>query len=327
MPTTIATREFIMRLLLAFCLACVATSVAAQWPNKAIKVVVGYAPGGTTDVSARVVGDTLAKALGQSVIIENRPGAAGSIALEAAAKAAADGYTLLVAPDSSLFLPLIKPTVAINVERAFAPIALMTSQPMVILAHPSLGATTLAQLTAALKGAPAPTPYATSSIAGTQNIFAELFFRAAGMRVENIPYKGGGQAVQDVLGGQVKLAVLGTAPVLPHAASGKLNLLAVSTRARSPALPQVPAMSESGYPGIDMTQWFGALAPAGTPGEVVARLNAEINRALADPAVRQRLGAAGLEPLGGSAADMAGRLKAEGATWARAAKEFGIRGE
>lgn len=311
---------------LVILLAVLAAGAAhAQWPFKPIRIIVGYAPGGTADVSARVVGEAAGRALGQTFIIDNRAGASGGIALEAVAKAAPDGYTLLVAPDSSLFQPLLKPSIPYRVETSLLPITNLTSQPLVIVVNPSLGATTLAGLVAIAKASATPLHYATPGIAGTQNIVAELFFRAAGIRLQNIPYKGGGQAVQDLVSGQLKVGVLGSAPVVPHGQSGRLHLLAVSTKARSASMPEVPTIAESGYAGFDMTQWFGILAPIGTPPEVVARLSSEFQKALADPGVKQRLANSGLEPVGGSPAEFARRIRDESVTWARAVTEFGIK--
>ncbi len=314
-----------MRALAILLAMLVCGAALAQWPSKPIRIIVGYAPGGTADVSARVIGEAAGRALGQTFIIENRAGAAGGIAVEAVARAAPDGYTLLVAPDSSLFQPLLKPSIPYRVEKSFLPITNLTSQPLVIVANPSLGVTTLAGLVAMAKASSTPLHYATPSIAGTQNIVAELFFRTAGVRLQNIPYKGGGQAVQDLVSGQLMVGVLGSAPVLPHGQSGRLLLLAVSTKVRSVSMPEVPTITESGYPGFDMTQWFGILAPIATPTEIVARLSTEFQKALADPGVKQRLANSGLEPVGGSSAEFAQRIRDESVTWARAAAEFGIK--
>ena len=314
-----------MRALAILLAMLVCGAALAQWPSKPIRIIVGYAPGGTADVSARVIGEAAGRALGQTFIIENRAGAAGGIAVEAVARAAPDGYTLLVAPDSSLFQPLLKPSIPYRVEKSFLPITNLTSQPLVIVANPSLGVTTLAGLVAMAKASSTPLHYATPSIAGTQNIVAELFFRTAGVRLQNIPYKGGGQAVQDLVSGQLMVGVLGSAPVLPHGPSGRLLLLAVATKVRSVSMPEVPTITESGYPGFDMTQWFGILAPIATPTEIVARLSTEFQKALADPGVKQRLANSGLEPVGGSSAEFAQRIRDESVTWARAAAEFGIK--
>lgn len=314
-----------MRALAILLAMLVCGAALAQWPSKPIRIIVGYAPGGTADVSARVIGEAAGRALGQTFIIENRAGAAGGIAVEAVARAAPDGYTLLVAPDSSLFQPLLKPSIPYRVEKSFLPITNLTSQPLVIVANPSLGVTTLAGLVAMAKASSTPLHYATPSIAGTQNIVAELFFRTAGVRLQNIPYKGGGQAVQDLVSGQLMVGVLGSAPVVPHGQSGRLLLLAVSTKVRSVSMPEVPTITESGYPGFDMTQWFGILAPIATPAEIVARLSTEFQKALADPGVKQRLANSGLEPVGGSSAEFSQRIRDESVTWARAAAEFGIK--
>ena len=316
-----------MRLIALLVTLFVCSGACAQWPSKPVRILVGYAPGGTADVSARVAGEAVGRALNQSIVVENRPGASGGIAFEAVAKAPPDGYTLLVAPDSSLFLSLVKPSFQYSVEKHLAPITVLTNQPMVIVTHPSTGVSSLAELVALIKASPVELPYATATAAGTQNIAAEVIFRMAGVKLQNIPYKGGGQAVQDLLSGQVKIAMLGAAPVIPHGQSGKLRLVAITPKTRSSSMPGVPTIAESGYPGYDMTQWFGVLAPIGTPDEVQARLAAEFRRALTEPAVVQRLASSGLEPGGDAPAEFARRIKMESVTWARAAREFGIRGE
>ncbi|MFN0162034.1 MAG: Bug family tripartite tricarboxylate transporter substrate binding protein, partial [Burkholderiales bacterium] len=291
-------------------LAALALASAAQaqpWPSKPIRIINGNAPGGSADVTARVVGDVAARALGQPFVIESRPGAGGGIALDAVVRAAPDGYTLLISADSSLYLPLLRPGATINPEKQLTPIVIASTQPLVLAVHSSLGIKTAAELVARAKAAPAPLPYATPSATGTQVVAAEAFFRVAGIKLTNIPYKGGGQAVGDLASGQVPIGVLGSAPLVPHAAAGRIVLLAVSSKNRSAVLPNVPTMAEAGYPGIDLSQWFGILGPAGMQREAVARLSAEFLKALADPEVKQRLATAALEGVGGTPEDMARR--------------------
>ena len=303
-----------------------AASAAAQvWPTKPIRLINGNAPGGSADVSARVVGDVAARALGQPIIIESRPGASGGIALDAVARAAPDGYTLLISADSSLYQPLLRAAPAHTFEKNLTPIVILTAQPLVLAAHASLGVKTAAELVAYAKAAPAPLAYATPSAGGTQVVAAEAFFRVAGIKLTNIPYKGGGQAVGDLASGHVPVGVLGSAPLVPHAAAGRIVLLAVSSRQRSSVLPDVPTMAEAGFPGIDLSQWFGILGPAGLPADVVARLSAEFQKALADPDVKRRLAGAALETVGGSPEGMARRLRDESGAWVRIARDVGMR--
>ncbi|MBL8378651.1 MAG: tripartite tricarboxylate transporter substrate binding protein [Burkholderiales bacterium] len=316
------------RLLAVLAVLAVAGAVQAQpWPSKPIRIVNGNAPGGSADVTARVVGDVAARGLGQSFIVENRPGAGGGIALDTVVRAAPDAYTLLISADSSLYHPLLRPGTTVNPEKQLTPVIILTTQPLVLAVHSSLGIKTAAEFVARAKAAPAPLPYATPSATGTQVVAAEAFFRAAGIKLTNIPYKGGGQAVGDLASGQVPVGVLGSAPLVPHAAAGRVVLLAVSSKNRSGVLPNVPTMAEAGYPGIDLAQWFGILGPAGMPREAVARLSAEFQKALADPEVKQRLATAALEGVGGSPEDMARRMREESVVWLRIAKEVGMRVE
>jgi tripartite-type tricarboxylate transporter receptor subunit TctC len=314
-----------MRLLVAVLIfvAC-STGGAQSVAPRPVRVLVGYPPGGSADVTARVVMDVAAKALGLSVIIDNRPGAAGAIANETLARAPADGQTLIVAPDSSLYQPVLNPALPFRVETHFAPITLLTLQPILIAVHPAPGWKTIADLINAARQRPGELAYVLPSATSTQAVAAGLFFRAAGVKLAAIPYKGGGQAVVDLVSGQVPVGVLGSAPLMPQAKSGRVRLLAVTSKERVKSLPEVPTLAESGYPQINIAQWFGALAPAGTSKETVTRLAAALLKALADPGVVERLGNAALDPVGGSPEEFARRIQAEIVTWTRAAKELGL---
>ena len=309
------------------CLIGAALAQAQAWPSKPIRIINGNAPGGSADVSARVVSEMVSRALGQAFVIESRPGASGGIAMDAVARAAPDGYTLLIGSDSSLYQPILKPALPYTVEKNFAPIVILTSQPLVLAVHASLKVRTAAELVALAKSRAAPLPYATPSAGGTQTVAGAAFARVAGITLTNIPYKGGGQAVGDLASGQVPVGVLGAAPLIPHAASGRIIMLAVASKVRSSVLPEVPTMAEAGYPGIDLSQWFGLLGPAGMPPAVMARLSGEFQKALADPEVRRKLAASGLEAAGGTPEEFARRMRDEGMVWARIAKEVGLRAE
>lgn len=316
-------RSFILTVTLIA--AAVASSTLAQtWPVRPIRVLVGFAPGGTTDVSARMVSDIVSKELGQTVIIENRPGGAGSLAIEALIRGAADGHTIVIGSDSSFYQPVLRPSLSYRAERDLRPVTILTNQPIVIAVHPAPGWKSIADLLKAAKARPGEIAYALSSATGTQAVAAGVFFRMAGVKMQGIPYKGGGQAVVDLVSGEVPVAVLGTTPLVPQAKAGRVRLIAVTSKARAKALPEVPALAEVGFPDMDITQWFGAAAPAGTPNEVVARLSAAINKALSDPKVAQRLFDVGLEVVGGSPEEMARRMSAETRIWAKAAKEAGF---
>lgn len=299
-------------------------SLAQTWPTRPIRVLVGFAPGGTSDVSARVVGDIVSRELAQTVVVENRPGGSGSVAIEALVRGAPDGYTILVGSDSSFYQPVLNPALSYRAEKDLRPITILTNQPIIIAVHPSIGWNSVPDLVKAAKARPGEVPYAISSPTGTQALAGLVFSRMARVKMVAVPYKGGGQAVVDLVGGYVPVAVLGAAPLVAPAKTGRIKLLAVTSKVRSKAFPEVPALAELGYPDMDITQWFGAVAPAGTPNAVVTRLSAAMNNALADPKIAERLFNAGLEVVGGTPEEMGQRMHIETALWSRAAKEAGL---
>ena len=302
-----------------------AQAQAQMWPTGPIHFVVGYAPGGTSDVSARIVGEALSQALGQTVLVENRPGAQGGIALDTVARAKPDGYTFLVSPAEALYQRALDEKAAmIDVEKALTPITILTSQPLVVVANPKPGWKSIGDMIAAAKASPEGLSYATPAVGGTNTIVAEMIFRRAGVKVVNIPYKGGGQAVQDVLSGVVPLGVLGSAPLIPYVSSGRLTLLAVTSKQRDSTLPSVPAMAELGYPEIDISQWFALFGPAGMPPEIVAEMASKVRKVLTDPKTKERLASAALSPVGGSSEELSRKLKSEGEAWLKTTHEFGL---
>ncbi len=307
-------------LALGFCSAI----YAQAWPTRPLRVLVGFAPGGTTDVSARLTGDLVAKEIGQTVIVENRPGGAGSIAIEALVRGPRDGHTIVIGSDSSFYQPVLNPSLAYRSDKDLRPITILTNQPIVIAVHPAPGWKSIADLLKAAKARPGEIAYALSSATGTQAVAAGVFFKGAGARMIAVPYKGGGQAVVDLVSGQVPVAVLGAAPLVPQVKAGRVKLLAVTSKQRAKALPDVPTLAELGFPFMDIAQWFGAVAPAGTPNDVIARLSAAFNKALADPKTAQRLFDAGLEAVGGTPEEMGRRMDAEMRIWAKAASEAGL---
>lgn len=305
----------------------VAAAWAQAWPQRPVRVLVGFAPGGTSDVSARLTAEVLAKELGQQVIVENRPGGAGSVAIEALIRGPKDGYTMVVNSDSSYYQPVLTPSLAYRAERDLQPVAILTNQPIVIAAHPAPGWKSIGDLLKAAKARPGQISYALSSATGTQAVAAGVFFTGVGVKMIGVPYKGGGQAVVDLVSGHVPAGVLGSAPLMPHVKSGRIKLLAVTSRARSKALPEVPTLAELGYGFMDISQWFGAVLPMGTPVEVVTRLSTGYNRALADARTQQRLFDAALETVGGTPDEMSRRMAAEMKLWSKAAKEAGLGGQ
>lgn len=299
------------------------TAFAQNWPDRPIRVLVGFAPGGTSDLAARLPSDIVSKELGQTVIVENRPGASGVIAIEALTRSAADGYTLVVGSDSAFYQPVINPKVAFRADRDLMPITILVSQPIVIAVHPAPGWKSIGDMVKSMRTQPGAA-YAISSPTGTQALAGLLFFKLAKVRMTPVPYKGGGQAIVDLISGQVPIAVLGSSPVVPHAQAGRIKLLAVTSKSRSKALPEVPSLAEVGYPEIDITQWFGIMGKVGTAPDIINRLSAAYNKALADPTVGKRLFSVATEPVGGTPAEMAARMNTESAVWAKAAKEVGM---
>jgi tripartite-type tricarboxylate transporter receptor subunit TctC len=297
---------------------------AQQWPSRPIRVLVGFAPGGTSDVSARVTAEILSKELGQQVIVENRPGGAGSVAIEALIRGPKDGYTVVVNSDSSYYQPVLTPSLPYRAERDLQSVAILTNQPIVIAVHPAPGWKSINDLLKAAKAQPGQIAYALSSATGTQAVAAGIFFQGAGVKMIGVPYKGGGQAVVDLVSGHVPVAVLGSAPLVPQVKAGRVRLLAVTSGQRSKALPDVPTLAELGFKFMDISQWFGAVLPMGTPADVVNRMSLAYNKALADPKTQQRLFEAALETVGGTPDEMTKRMAVETVLWSKAAREAGL---
>jgi tripartite-type tricarboxylate transporter receptor subunit TctC len=303
------------------------TGASAQpYPSKPIRFIVPFPAGGSTDVAARLVGEYLSRAFGQQVYVENKSGANGNIGIETAAKSAPDGYTVLVATDSVASNPHVY-SLNLDPTKDLVPIIHLSRQPIVLAAHPSLGVSTIAELNALAKQQPG-LRYATGSGAGSpQHMVVQWFAQITGVKLEQVPYRGGGQAINDLIGGHIKLGSLGSTPLIPHYRAGTLKLLAQSSKTRSPSLPEVPTYEEAGAKGLVLDQWLGVFAPAGTPAAITARLNAEINKALNDPAVRKGFVDSAQEPIGGSAEQFAQFVRDDYAKFARLVKELNIKAE
>jgi len=296
---------------------------AQSWPTKAVRLVVPYPPGGSTDVAARAVAERIAPALGQPVLIENRAGAGGNIGIESVVKSDPDGYTVLIAPDFVASAPHVY---KLNYEpmKQLVPVIQLSRQPVVLAVHPSLAVSNVAELVAAAKAKPG-LGYATSGAGSQQHIAAEWFAKLAGIQLTHIPYRGGGQAIADFLGGQVPVASLGSTPVIPHHKSGKVKILAQTTKSRAPSLPDVPTYEEAGFKGLVLDQWLGVFVPEGTPADVVRRLNAEIDKALADALVRERFDRAAMEAVGGSTEDFARLVRSNFEMYRKLVADLNIR--
>jgi tripartite-type tricarboxylate transporter receptor subunit TctC len=314
-------------LLLMVASAAFAPQARAQsWPNKPLHVIVPFAPGGSTDVAARLVGQHLSKAFGQQVVIENRTGANGNIGTEVAAKAAPDGYTLLIAPDSVVANPHIY-KVDYDPLKDFAPVIQLSVQPIVMAAHPNLGAKTVAELIELAKKQPGLRFATGSGIGSAQHMATAWFAQIAGIELTQVPYRGGGQAINDLIAGHITLGTLGSTPLIPHYKAGKLLLLAQTTGKRSKSLPDVPTFQEAGVDGLTMDQWLGVFAPAGTPPDVIKKLNTEINLALKDTTLLDTFDKSALDVVGGSSEQFAARMKDDFAKYGKIAKQLNIKAQ
>lgn len=293
---------------------------AQEWPSKSISFVVPFPPGGSNDVAARAVSEGVGRRLGQAVIIDNKPGANGGLGVDAVLRAPKDNHTLLIASDSVSLVPLFRPT-AWDLTKSFTPVAVMSFQPIVVVASASSGIKSIKDLQTRALEKPNQVAYATSGQGSLQHLVGELFSQQLNMDLLHVPYKGGGQAVNDVVAGQVPVAVLGAAAVLPHIKSGKLIALAVTTRNRSATLPDVPTLHESGATDFDVPQWCALFAVEGTPAPVLARLRQSLDETLAEPAVKQRFASAAMEIIPTSAAAFQQRMVADRERWARLIKD------
>ena len=297
---------------------------AQEWPTRPVRIVVPFAAGGSTDVAARLVGDYLSRARGQQVFIENRTGANGNIGIESAAKSEPDGYTVLVAPDAIVSNPHLY-NVKYDALKDMLPVVQISRQPIVLAAHPSLGVKTLADVVALAKREPGLRYALGSGVGSAQHMVGEWFARITGIQLQAVAYRGGGQAINDLVAGHVKLGSLGSTPVIPHYQAGTLLILAQTTETRAPTLPEVPTYQEAGAPGLVLDQWVGVFVPAGTPNAIAVRLNREVNNALADAAVRTALASSAQEPVGGTADVFAGRVRDEYAKYGALTKELKIK--
>jgi tripartite-type tricarboxylate transporter receptor subunit TctC len=310
-------------LLLAVATFALPRTAAAQWPERPVHFIVPFPAGGATDVAARVIGNFVSGKLGRQVVVENRSGANGNIAIEYAAKSAPDGYTVLVViQDVSSNPHLYKMTV--DPLKAFVPVVHISRQPIVLAAHPSLGVNTLSELNALAKQHPG-LPFGTGSGVGSSQAMVALWYaKLAGVMLKQVPYRGGAPAITDLIAGHVKLGSLGSTPLVPHYQAGTLKLLAQSTAARAPSLPNVPTFREEGFTELVLDQWIGVFVPAGTPEAIAARLNAEVNAALRDEGVRKALADQGQEPVGGTAHAYAAFVRGEWEKFGKLVKDLNI---
>lgn len=319
------TLRFII-LLLAITTVAPQVGAAADWPNRPIHFIVPFPAGGSTDVAARVVGNYLSRTLGQQIVVENKSGANGNIGMEYVAKSAPDGYTVLIAPDavsenSHVYQMDFDPL------QALIPVIELSHQPIALAAHPSLAVTTLAGLTALAKQQPGMSFATGSGAASLQAVVGLWYAKLAGVTLIQVPYRGGGEAISDLIAGHVLLGSFGTTPLIAQYKAGTLNLLAQSTAVRSASLPNVPTFQEAGMDGLVADQRLGVLVPAGTPPEIRAHLNTAINEALRDEKVRKIFTDQAQDPAGGSAEQYARLIHEDSDKFARLVKELNVKVE
>lgn len=300
--------------------------VAAQdYPSRPIKIVVPYAAGGTSDIMARKMGQLLNQAWGQPVIIENKPGASMIVGSETVAKAPPDGYTLLLASNPHAINPGLYPNLPYDSEKSFTPITNMAVSPLIVVVHPSVPARTLAELIALAKAKPGEITYGSAAFGGVAHLAVELFSLRSGIKLQHVPYRGAGPALNDLLAGHISVMFNALPPTIPQVEEGKLAALALGTTKRSKSLPDLSTIAELGFPGFDASTWVGIMAPAKTPPAIVQKLSAEISKQLDDPAMIAWMKTQGLEKIGSTPEQFAQALRDETAQWRKVIEETGVK--
>jgi len=313
--------------LAALALVALATAAPAQdYPAKPIRLIVPFPPGGGTDIAARTVANKLSETVKWTFVVENKPGAGGNLGVEQAVKSPADGYTLVIGQTSNLAInPTLYAKLPYDPLKDLSPVALIVSAPVVFVVATNSPYKSLGDLVAAAKRDPGAVSFASPGNGTVSHLAGEFLQRSAGVKFTHVPYKGAAQAMTDLLGGQVQSFMSSVPSALAQIRGGRLRAIAVTSAKRAAQMPDVPTIAESGYPGFEAITWYGLLAPAGTPVVIIARLNAELNRVLETPDVRERLATEGGEVLGGSPERFASLLKADQAKWGRVVKESGAK--
>jgi tripartite-type tricarboxylate transporter receptor subunit TctC len=294
-----------------------------NWPSRPVRFVVPLAPGGGLDFVARATADAMSRSFGQQVVIENRTGAGGTIGIETVIKSPPDGYSVLVTNDNVVSAPYVL-KLANNYLKDLVPVIRLARQPLALAAHPALGVSSVAELIQVAKERPG-LGCATSGAGSNQHVLLEWFAQMASIKLDHVPYRGAGQAINDLIAGHVRVAFLGPTALIPHYKVGAVRMLAQSGEARSPSLPEVPTLQDAGFKGLVLETWYAAFVPVGTPPSIVARLNAAIDKALADPATGKSLLQTATEPVGGSADDLARIARADSEKYARLVRELNVR--
>ena len=315
------------RTLLALAAATLSTGALAQaWPSKPIKVIVPFPPGGGTDLIARAVTQKVATATNWTFVVENKPGAGGNLGVDATAKSPADGYTLVLGQTSNLAInPSLYAKLPYDPQKDLVPVVLVANAPLVMVTGATTPYKTLADAVGAAKAKPGRVNFASPGNGTVAHLTSEVFQKAAGVKLQHIPYKGANQALTDVMSGQIELYMSSVPTLLGHIKQNKLRALAVTSAKRVDDLPDVPTINESGYKGFDVVTWFGILAPAGTPKDVVSKLNAEFNKALQQADLRKKLGDEGADPAGGTPEQFAALIKDDTVRWGQVVKESGAK--
>jgi tripartite-type tricarboxylate transporter receptor subunit TctC len=320
------TRRTALAVIAAFCAIANALPTLAQqaWPSKPLKIIVPYPPGGTSDILARSVGQKLSEQYGQPVVVENKPGATGNIGADFVAKSPPDGYTLLLADIGSLAIaPSVVATLPFDPVKDFAPVVMVAYSPHLLVVHPSVPAKDAKELIALAKAKPDSMNFAVSGIGGANHLAGIDFAQRAGIKWTYIPYKGGSQALTDMVGGQAQVMFNGMLATYPFVKDGKLKVLAISSAKRFSSAPDIPTVAEAAFPGFETGSWQGIVAPAGTPPEVVRKLHADVMKILSTPEMKERLDKAGAEVRAMSPQQFGGFIRDEKARWAKVAKESG----
>ncbi len=306
-------------------IAIAAPALSQQYPSKPIRLVVPYPPGAGTDILARTVGQRLSDSMGQQVVIDNRPGAGGTIGTEIAAKAPGDGYTLLLGPTSHAINPSIYSKLPYNTLKDFAPVSTVASATIVLVVHPTLPVASVKELVALAKAKPGTLAIGSAGNGTVFHLAGELFKQAAGIDLTHVPYKGGSPAMTALIGGQINVLFETLLALQPHIKAGRAKPLAVAGAQRSSVLPDLPTMVESGFAAIVAENWYGLYVPSSTPKDIVAKLNAEVLKALRTPEMKERLASQGAEVVADTPAQLDTFLKSEMSKWARVVKESGAR--
>ncbi|MBX9905914.1 MAG: tripartite tricarboxylate transporter substrate binding protein [Burkholderiales bacterium] len=310
---------------LALAMAC-GTAIAQSYPAKAVRIVVGYPPGGPTDVLARIVAQKLTESWGQQVLVDNRPGASGMIGAEVTVRAIPDGYTLLMVPVTYAVTPSLYPKMSYDAVKDLAPVAQVAAAPFILVVHPTLPVKTVKDLITLARSRPAQLNYASASAGGMPHLAGELFNTMTGVKMVHIPYKGAAPATTDLLAGQVSLMFNNMLSAMPQVKNGRLRAIAVTSTKRSAAAPELPTIAET-VPGYEASGWYAALAPAATPRELITRLNNDMNRVMKMPDVTQRLAGDGVEAVGITAEQFGAYLRSEITKWGKVVQTSGAKAD